>query len=146
MAISPSSARLEFIGIGIVEKCSEDYSEIRIYEQFCPALRGIEGFSHLIVLYWFHLRDSEEHRSTLLVVPKRHKGAPEMGVFGTPSRPNPLGFCVVELLEVQDCILKVKGLDAAQGSPVVDIKPYLPRADSVTSARVPEWATRGPPS
>jgi tRNA-Thr(GGU) m(6)t(6)A37 methyltransferase TsaA len=138
--------KLEFIGE--VNKCCQEYSEIRIYEKFCLGIKGIESFSHLIVLYWFHLRDSEEQRSTLLVTPRRHEGAPEMGVFGTrsPSRPNPIGLCVVELIEVQNCILRVKGLDAFQGTPVIDIKPYLPRADSIPNAKVPEWTLRGPPT
>lgn len=139
-----NAGKIEFIGE--VDKCHQDYSQIKIYEKFRRGIKGIESFSHLIVLYWFHLRDSDEHRSTLLVTPRKHKGAPEMGVFGTrsPSRPNPIGLCVVELIEVQNCILRVKGLDAIQGTPVIDIKPYLPRADSVPSAKVPEWALQGP--
>ncbi len=138
--------KIEFIGE--VVKCYQDYSEIKIYEKFCAGIKGIESFSHLIVLYWFHLRDSNEHRSTLLVTPRRHREAPEMGVFGTrsPSRPNPIGLCIVELIEVRNCILRVKGLDAIQGTPVIDIKPYLPRADSVPSAKVPEWVLQGPPT
>lgn len=138
------NGRIEFIGE--VNKCQDDFSEIRIYEKFCQGIKGIEDFSHLIVLYWFHLRDTNEHRSTLLVIPRKHKGAPEMGVFGTrsPSRPNPIGLCVVELIEVQNCILRVRGLDAIQGTPVIDIKPYLPRADSIPSARVPDWTLQGP--
>ncbi len=142
--VNPSSARLDFIGI--IEKTSKQQSQIRINEKFIPGLKGIETFSHLIVLYWFHQRNNEEHRSTLLVTPRRHKGAPEMGVFGTrsPSRPNPIGLCIVELIKVQNCILKVRGLDADQGSPVVDIKPYLPRADSIPAAKAPEWTKHGP--
>lgn len=144
MVDSPNSARFDIIGV--VEKSSKDLSEIWIFDKFRSGLKGIESFSHLIVLYWFHMRDNEKHRSTLIVTPRRHKDAPEMGVFGTrsPSRPNPLGLCVVELLGVQDCVLKVKGLDAAKGSPVVDIKPYLPRADCIPEAKVPEWTKHGP--
>ncbi|MEM2990833.1 MAG: tRNA (N6-threonylcarbamoyladenosine(37)-N6)-methyltransferase TrmO [Halobacteria archaeon] len=139
-----NAGKIEFIGE--VDKCDQDYSQVKIYEKFCRGIKGIESFSHLIVLYWFHLRDSDEHRSTLLVTPRKHKGAPEMGVFGTrsPSRPNPIGLCVVELIKVQNCILRVKGLDAVQGTPVIDIKPYLPRADSVPSAKIPKWALQGP--
>ena len=76
----------------------------------------------------------------------RHEGAPEMGVFGTrsPSRPNPIGLCVVELLKLEDCTLSVKGLDAKEGSPILDIKSYIPRADSIPEARVPEWTLKGP--
>ena len=76
----------------------------------------------------------------------RHEGAPEMGVFATrsPSRPNPIGLCVVELLKLENCSLVVKGLDANVGSPILDVKPYIPRADSIPEAKAPEWTLKGP--
>ncbi|KYH36804.1 MAG: Uncharacterized protein family UPF0066 [Candidatus Bathyarchaeota archaeon B23] len=133
--------------IGVVEEAGEE-STIRVYPQYCPGLLGIEAHSHLIILYWMHLRDDERHRGTLRVIPRRHEGAPLTGVFAcrSPSRPNPIGLSVVELLGMEDCRLRVRGLDAFEGSPIVDIKPYLPRADSVPDARVPEWTLRGPPT
>jgi tRNA-Thr(GGU) m(6)t(6)A37 methyltransferase TsaA len=123
-----------------------EVSEIEIFPEFCAGLKGINGFSHLIVLYWFHRRDNEEQRQTLSVVPKKHPSAPEVGVFAcrSPSRPNPIGLCVVQLLQVENCILKVQGLDAWEESPIIDIKPYLPRADSVPDAITPEWTKKGP--
>ncbi|MBS7634374.1 SAM-dependent methyltransferase [Candidatus Bathyarchaeota archaeon] len=77
-----------------------------------------------------HLRDNEAERQTLLVFPKRHTVNVETGVFAcrSPSRPNPIGLCVVELMRVDGCILTVKNLDAFEGSPIIDIKPYIPRA------------------
>jgi tRNA-Thr(GGU) m(6)t(6)A37 methyltransferase TsaA len=129
--------------IGVVEK---DASEVRIFPEFCRGLQGLENYSHLIILYWFHQRDSPEERRTLHVIPKRHLGAPQVGVFSSrsPSRPNPIGFCVVELVRIENCILEVKGFDAVEGSPVIDIKPYLPRADSIPDAKTPNWALQGP--
>jgi tRNA-Thr(GGU) m(6)t(6)A37 methyltransferase TsaA len=123
-----------------------EVSEIEIFPEFCAGLKGINEFSHLIVLYWFHRRDNEEQRRTLLVVPKKHPSAPEVGVFAcrSPSRPNPIGLCVVQLLQVENCTLKVQGLDAWEESPIIDIKPYLPRADSVSDAITPEWTEKGP--
>jgi tRNA-Thr(GGU) m(6)t(6)A37 methyltransferase TsaA len=131
--------------VGKVQVAGE-ISEIEIFPEFCDGLKGIKAFSHLIVLYWFHHRDNEEQRQTLLVVPKRHPNAPEVGVFAcrSPSRPNPIGLCVVQLLQVENCTLKVQGLDAWEGSPIIDIKPYLPRADSVQDAITPEWMKKGP--
>ncbi len=133
--------------IGEVESAG-DISTILIYPDFCPGLLGVEGYSHLIVLYWMHLRDDEGHRRTLRVTPPRHEGAPLTGVFAcrSPSRPNPIGFCVVELEGVDGCRLRVRGLDAIEGSPVVDLKPYQPRADSVPDATAPGWSGRGPPT
>ena len=133
--------------IGVVEEAGE-LSKVKIFPEFCEGLEHLESFSHIIVLYWLHLRDKENERGTLRVVPRRHPGAPLVGVFASrsPSRPNPVGFCVTELMRIEDCVLIVKGLDAFGGSPIIDIKPYLPRADAVPNARVPEWTLRGPPS
>jgi len=137
-------AVVKFIG-RVVEVKGEE-SKLDIKPEFCSGLFHLNQFSHLIVLYWLHLRDNESDRRTLRVIPMRHEGAPEMGVFGTrsPSRPNPIGLCVVELLKLEECSLIVKGLDANVGSPILDIKPYIPRADSIPEAKAPEWTLKGP--
>jgi tRNA-Thr(GGU) m(6)t(6)A37 methyltransferase TsaA len=95
-----------------------------------------------------HLRDNEEERRTLAVLPRKHAVKVQKGVFAcrSPSRPNPIGLCVTELLKVEECVLTVRGLDALEGSPIIDIKPYIPRADLVPNARVPEWTLHGPPT
>jgi len=133
--------------IGEVESVG-DISTIRINPEFCPGLLGVEGFSHLILLYWMHLRDNEENRRALQVTPRRHEGAPLTGVFAcrSPSRPNPIALTVVKLESVDGCNLRVSGLDALEGSPIVDIKPYSPRGDAVPDARTLEWADHGPPT
>jgi len=143
---SEMSVKGELHFIGIVEKAGEQEAEVRIYPEFCAGLRGVQDFSHLIILYWIHLRDKEEERRTVLVFPRRHMVNVEMGVFTTrsPTRPNPIGLCVVELLKIEDCVLTVKDLDALEGSPIIDVKPYLPRADAVSNARVAEWTFHGP--
>jgi tRNA-Thr(GGU) m(6)t(6)A37 methyltransferase TsaA len=132
--------------IGVVEAASETEARVRIFPEFCEGLRKIDQFSHLIVLYWIHLRDKEEERRILRVFPRRHAVNVEVGVFAcrSPSRPNPIGLCVVELIKIDACSLTVKGLDALEGSPIIDIKPYIPRADSVPDARVPGWTLHGP--
>ena len=121
-------------------------SELDIFPEYCQGLHKIEDFSHIMVFYWLHLRDNQAHRSTVKVIPRRHHGAPEVGVFASrrPSRPNPIGFSVVELLEIESCKIFVKGLDAVNRSPIIDTKPYIPRADSVPKARAPEWTLSGP--
>jgi tRNA-Thr(GGU) m(6)t(6)A37 methyltransferase TsaA len=133
--------------IGVVEPAVEaGLSRIRIYDDFREGLEGLETFSHLIILYWFHTRDNEADRGVRRVTPRRHSGAPEVGVFSSrsPSRPNPIGLCVVELVKREGPILLVKDLDAFEGSPIIDIKPYLPRADAVPEATVPAWVFHGP--
>jgi len=144
MLIRKMEGELQFIGI--VEETGEQEAKVRIFPEFCAGLKGIEGFSHIIILYWAHLRDNEEERSVLHVFPRRHAVEIEVGVFAcrSPSRPNPMCLSVVELMKGKGCTLTVKGLDALKGSPIIDIKPYLPRADSISNVRVPEWTWRGP--
>jgi tRNA-Thr(GGU) m(6)t(6)A37 methyltransferase TsaA len=117
--------------IGVAEKTEENLSTIRIYPEYLPAMMGVEAYEKLYVLYWFHLRDDEEHRGTLQVIPRRHGATEPRGVFAThsPSRPNPIGLTLVDLVKVEGCTLTVRGLDALEGSPIVDIKPYTPHED-----------------
>lgn len=127
--------------IGVVESAGELEAKVRIFPEFCDGLKGIDGFSHIIVLYWIHLRDNEKERSVLQVIPRGRANGVKVGVFAcrSPSRPNPIGLCVVKLIEVEGCILTVKGLDAFEGSPIIDVKPYIQRRDSVPNAYTPEW-------
>ena len=103
------------------------------------ALEGLKEFSHLIVLFGFHLSPSGEsaaHKTH----PQMRPDLPLVGVFATrsPVRPNPLGMAVVELRGQIKNVLMVTGLDASDGTPIVDIKPYLP-GDSIAKIRVPDW-------
>jgi tRNA-Thr(GGU) m(6)t(6)A37 methyltransferase TsaA len=124
-----------------VVEIDDETATLYVYPQYRDGLKDVAGYSHLIVLYWAHLRDNEDERRTLLVFPKRHGRKVETGVFAcrSPSRPNPICLCVVELLEVKGCSIKVKGLDAELGSPILDIKPYHPHSDSIPNAKFPEW-------
>jgi len=144
--LSKREAKVRFIGR--VKESGEAEAKVEIFQEFCDGLRGVDEFSHLIILYWFHLRDNEKERRTLLVFPKRHAVNVKKGVFAcrSSSRPNPIGLCVVELVKAEECILTVRGLDAFKNSPIIDIKPYLPRADSIPDAHVPSWTLRGPPT
>ena len=117
----------------------EVISEIVIDSSLTVALDGLEEYSHITVLWWMHLQAPREVR--LKVHPMRREELPLKGIFAlrTPYRPNPIGKTTVRLLERQGNILKVKGLEALDGSPIIDIKPYLPRYDSATDAKVPQW-------
>ena len=112
--------------------------EFRVAE----ALRGIETYSHLWLIWGFHqaVRDGESQAWRPTVRPPRLGGNTRMGVFATrsPFRPNPLGLTVVKLLAVEDSpegkVLLVSGADMMDGTPVYDIKPYLPYVDSIPEA------------
>lgn len=146
MSTLTEKGRLTFIGTA--KRVDEQVACVEVYPEFCEGLRDIAEYSHLIILYWAHLRDNEEERRTLLVYPKKHGRKVETGVFScrSPSRPNPICLCVVELLKVEGCNLTVKGLDAKLNSPIIDIKPYFPRSDSIPEARVAPWVMNGPPT
>ena len=116
-------------------------SEIVIDSGLTEALEGLEKFSHIIVLCWMH-RSADRGKPPLKVHPRHNKALPLVGLFASrsPHRPNSIGKATVRLLKREDNILTVKGLDALDGTPVVDIKPYIPGYDSVRGARVPEWS------
>ncbi len=115
-------------------------SEIEILEELGPALDGIEDFSHIIVLYWMHRLQSLS--GPLKVHPAGLRELPLVGLFATrsPRRPNPIGLTTVRLLSRQDNRLRVAHLDALDGSPVIDIKPYFP--SDPRDPRLPDWARR----
>lgn len=115
-------------------------SELIIDSSFEQCLDGLEEFSHLIVLYWMH-RVSPEERSITKVHPRGNANSPLTGIFATrsPARPNPIGVITVRLLEHKGNILKVSGLDAIDGTPLIDIKPLLPGYDSAPQAKTPDW-------
>jgi tRNA (adenine37-N6)-methyltransferase len=114
--------------IGSVTKVDGEISVITIDEKYCPGLDKLDSYKEIFVLYWFHERDDERHRKVLKVVPRRHGETEERGVFAShsPSRPNPIGLTRVELLSMEGCKLTVKGLDAFEGSPIVDLKTVRP--------------------
>ena len=116
-------------------------SEIVIFPEWVDALDGVEGFSHVWVLFHFsQLLPLESLRTH----PQSRDDAPLVGRFATrsPVRPTPIGMTPVELLAVEENCLRVRGLDAFDGTPVLDLKPYLPRGDSIPDARVPNWLRR----
>lgn len=102
-------------------------------------LRGIEGFSHLWLLFWFH--QSAAQGWSPMVQPPRLGGRERVGVFASRAmfRPNPVGMSVVEFLDWEQrgsqLTLRVRGMDLLDGTPILDIKPYVPYADSIAAAR-----------
>jgi len=118
-------------------------SKIVVNEDLTEALDGIDAFSHIIVTYWMH-RTLPPERSVMKVHPRRDPKLPLVGVFATrsPARPNPIGLATVKLVERRDNVLKVTGLDAIDGTPVLDIKPHIPGSDSPATARIPEWLSK----
>ncbi len=123
-----------------VRNTREAISEIVIDEARIELLDGIEGYSHITVLYWGH-RVPEESRAVNRVHPMGRADIPKIGIFSTcsPARPNPVLATVVRLHARRGNILEVSGLDAVDGSPLIDIKPYVPTHYPQGDVRVPAW-------
>ena len=114
---------MEIYPIGLVRSCNQNSQKIEIFEDFSEGLKGIEAYGYVWVLYWFH-KISKDKRKVLQVHPGGDFARPKRGVFTTrsPIRPNPIGLTRVKLLKREGNILIVQGLDAFEGSPVLDIK------------------------
>ncbi|MBF0103624.1 MAG: tRNA (N6-threonylcarbamoyladenosine(37)-N6)-methyltransferase TrmO [Desulfobacterales bacterium] len=115
-------------------------SEIEVAPSWVELLDGIEGYSHLMILYWAH-KVPTESRNLKKVHPMGLKDVPLKGIFATcsPARPNPILLTAVKLIERNGNILKVQGLEAIDGSPVIDIKPYVQGYHKAENPMVPEW-------
>lgn len=116
---------------------------LEIKPEIWDATTHVDFFSHLIVLWWIHERDTEEDRRTLIMFPPKNKGDEPSGAFScrSPARPNPIGHTIVKLLsvDVDNKRLEIDHMDANDGSPILDIKPYLPTSDKVDDALVAPW-------
>jgi tRNA-Thr(GGU) m(6)t(6)A37 methyltransferase TsaA len=138
---------VEWIGVvynAVKEPIDEGWgkveSEIVLDETFADGLDGIESFSHLLILYWMH-RAAEAEPVRMRRRPQGRPDMPEVGIFAQRARhrPNPIGVTAVDLVRRDKNRLVVRGLDAINGTPVVDVKPYVPAYDAVQAPRVPAW-------
>ena len=137
--------------IGYIESCFKDkfgtprqpglvkkaWARLKIRGDLQPAeaLQGLEGFSHVWLIWIFHQNKTARYHAK--VHPPR-LGGKSMGLFATrtPHRPNPLGLSLVELVRVENDSIIVAGADLVDGTPILDIKPYLPEVESIPDARV----------
>jgi tRNA (adenine37-N6)-methyltransferase len=118
-------------------------SEIHLDARYARGLQGLEGYSHVIVVFFLDRAQGFDVTRQLLRRPRGMEDMPEVGVFAqrTKYRPNPIGVTAVQLLGITGNIVKVRGLDALDGTPVLDIKPYMPPFDRVDDVRMPPWVT-----
>jgi len=124
------------------ENWGEVISEIVLKEKYVEGLPGIEDFSHAIIIYYMHLATDKE-RVKIRRHPQGRDDMPFVGIFSQRAkrRPNPVGVTAVKIIKVENNVLKIQGLDAIDGTPVLDIKPYYPR-DRVENPIIPEWVYR----
>ncbi len=131
----------------VKEKVDVDWgqvvSEIVINSELADGLKGLEDFSHAIIL--FHLNEAKFIKEKHLVRrPQGRADMPNVGIFSqrVKDRPNTIGVTSVKIVSVDKNILRVQGLDAIDKTPVLDIKPYFPQYDLKENARVPAWVNK----
>jgi tRNA-Thr(GGU) m(6)t(6)A37 methyltransferase TsaA len=117
---------------------SQAVGQVEVFPEFADGLQDLEGFSHIILLYIFH----QSHGYTLQVKPFLDDQL--RGLFATryPCRPNPIGLSVVRLLARQEKFLEIEGVDVLDGTPLLDIKPYVPDFGPRNGTRTGWYETR----
>ena len=147
--MADSDLRIEMRPIGFVSRASPNEDErdrslvsrLVFNEDLTPALDGVEGWSHIYVIFWLDRVEQAEEQTL-------HHPSSGLGILAarSPIHPNAIGLTLVELVKREENILWVRGLDALDGTPVLDIKPYPDwergRLVTVSDFRVPEWITR----
>ena len=118
---------------------SDIIGKVEVYPQYLEGLEGIEAFSHIYLLYGFHQSDQEISLKVKPFLDDQYHG-----VFATryPNRPNPIGFSVVQLIARQSNLLEFKGADMLDGTPLFDIKPYIPDFDVFSVEKTGWYQTR----
>jgi len=116
-------------------------SRIELNADLAAGLQGLADFSHAVVVFHLHQIPPFDKAKQLLRNPRGMEHLPPVGVFAqrTKFRPNPIGVTPVKLVSIKDNVLTVTGLDAMDGTPVLDVKPFIPEFDSVEKSKQAEW-------
>lgn len=129
---------------------NESGTVIKLERKFIPALKALDGFSHINVIWWCNEFDNQEARAVLEAEQPYKKAPAKMGIFATrsPIRPNPIALTTVEVIHIdyQNGSIEIAYIDANDNTPVLDIKPYTPSLDRVEAPQVPEWCSHWPKS
>ena len=144
-----TSEPIEITPIGVVRSGERDAgrqdwsrvrSEVELRPELAEALTGLDGFSHVIVVGWLD-QLPDDLRERRLAYPGGDQRLPLLGSFALRgARPNPLAVTVCRLRGIEGSTLRVEGLDLVDGTPVLDVKPYIAVYDAVPDAKLPRWA------
>jgi tRNA-Thr(GGU) m(6)t(6)A37 methyltransferase TsaA len=131
--------------IGRVE-VKGDAAAVRLFDAYADGLLGLDQWSHVQVFYWFDKNDTPEHRGVLRVHPRGNRENPLTGVFAcrSPFRPNLIALTVCRIVAIEGGVVRLDKIDAFDGTPVLDLKPFTPADAPTEGVRVPDWARRGP--
>jgi len=141
--------KIELVPVGFVANSVKEtvddnwgsvVSRLNIEPQFARGIRHLDQFSHAIIITYLH-HSRFDPAKDLVRRPRGLGSMPEVGIFSqrAKDRPNPIGITTVKIVAVGDNYVDVRGLDAIDGTPIVDIKPYYLQFDSVPSAKTPPW-------
>ncbi len=139
MNLSPIGYVKSPVAEGVDQNWGNIISEIHLDKELRPGLKGLEAFSHVIIVFFMH-KGNMNLETHLVRRPQERQDMPELGIFAQRAkhRPNPIGITTVPIVSIQEGILTVKGLDAINNTPILDIKPYFPIFDKVNGT-TPEW-------
>ena len=132
------------VSIGSVVK-AKGKSQIHLKNKYIKGLKGLSGYSHLFVFYWFDKNDTPKKRSILQVHPRGNKKNPLTGVFATrsPVRPNLMALSLCKIISIKGNIITIEKIDAFHNTPVLDIKPYIPFLDKPKEQiQLPSWVKK----
>ncbi|MFC1935366.1 tRNA (N6-threonylcarbamoyladenosine(37)-N6)-methyltransferase TrmO [Chloroflexota bacterium] len=118
-------------------------ARVELEPEYAAGLQGLAEFSHVLILFLMHEATFDASRH-LRRRPRDLADMPEIGIFAQRARhrPNPIGVTAVELLNIEDNVIEVRGLDAVDGTPVLDMKPYMAIYDRIEAPQEPEWVAR----
>ena len=129
---------------------NKDKVYIELDPKYSKGLKGLEGYSHIQVLWWANGCDNEESRNNLIEKKPYKKGPDEIGVFATrsPQRPNPIAVSNVDIsyVDSEKGIIGLYYIDAFDGTQVIDLKPYVPSVDRIEKPKTPDWCNHWPKS
>ncbi len=141
LASEPPARGFALQPIGCIQK-TVGRTRIVLDQKYQPGLLGLEQWSHLQVIWWFDKNDTPQKRAILQVHPRGNPANPLTGVFAcrAPIRPNLVALSLCKIVSVRDNVIEIDKIDADEGTPVLDLKPYAPGQDSAPDAKVPQWA------
>lgn len=139
-----TSVEFKMRPIGQIQK-DGDHTLIVLDEECQPGLLGVDGYSHIYMIWWFDKNDTPEKRAVLQVHPMGNRENPRTGVFATrsPMRPNLIALTLCKVVAVKANVIEIEKTDAFDGTPVLDIKPFIPGYDSTEDGEIPEWLETG---
>lgn len=140
---------MQLTPIGTVRK-EDEATWFEIEKAYRPAMRGLEEYSHLFLIFWFNGSDNPKDRSKVEAHQPYYDAPESIGTFASrsPRRPNPIGLTVAKILRVdrEAGRIEVENVDARDQTPILDLKPYIPYLDRVEESRGPDWCAHWPDS